>query len=562
MSKITDESDSSHARDMVAEDEYPNPLRLTFIVASLVLSIFLASLDTTIITTAIPSITASFHSLQDVGWYGSAISFPIAATQSVWGKAYKYFPVKLVFVASILIFEIGSLICALSPNSPTFIAGRAIAGTGCAGTFAGCYILISLSSPPRLRPAFTSALTASFAVASVVGPLLGGAFTDTKGVGWRWCFYINLPLGFLSAVAITLSFRTPKAAAPIPATTREKILQLDIPGTVLISAAIVSFTLALRWAGVEKSWAGVEKSWADPDVISLLVATAVFFILFGVDQWIQRERALILPSILRNRVLVVGAVFEFFIAGCFNLALFYLPVYFQAILGASATSSGIRLIPCILSLTITQILIGGFITVTGIHNPFLITGPAIAAIGSGLFMLLDEQSTRGQWIGFQIVLGVGVGLCLSIPLLLSQVAVSTRDVSTATPFIIFAQSMSSAFLLPTSQAVFQNESLKAVRHLVPDINPYLVLSAGANSAAISTFSNSSRASILKSYTTALQSTFAVGIPFAGVALFVSFFMPWFRYQDLSGNHDVHRAVLTSEKVDGTEIGDTEEGNIR
>ncbi|KAL9620402.1 MAG: hypothetical protein Q9160_005102 [Pyrenula sp. 1 TL-2023] len=300
----------------VEEDEYPGGLRLTAIVAALVLSIFLASLDTTIITTAIPSITKDFHSLEDVGWYGSAI------------------------------------------------------------------------------------------------------------------FYINLPFGGVAALAMLFAFRAPKAASPTPVTTKEKLLQMDIPGAILICATIVCFTLALRWAGVEKSW-------KSSDVLGTLVATPVFLVLFGIDQWIQGERALIMPSFLKNRVLLVGAIFEFFIAGCFNLALFYLPIYFQAVRGIAAISSGVRLIPVILGLTITQIAVGGIVTVTGIHNPFLILGPIIAAIGSGLFMLLDEKSNVGRWIGFQIILGVGVGFCLTIPLMLSQVVVKTKDVSIATPLIIY-----------------------------------------------------------------------------------------------------------------------------
>ncbi|KAI1177387.1 putative gliotoxin efflux pump [Nemania sp. FL0916] len=524
--------------DTIGEDEYPSGLRLTAILVALVLSIFLASLDTTIITTAIPSITNEFHSLDDIGWYGSAMFFPLAALQSVWGKAYKYFPVKIVFLIGIFIFEVGSLICALAPNSDAFIAGRAVTGVGCAGVFGGCFIIISLSSRPRIRPAMTSSLSATFAVASVVGPLIGGAFT--QNITWRWCFYINLPFGAVAALAIIIGFHAPKAAAPAPATLKEKLLQMDLPGAVFISATIISFTLALQWGGVEKPW-------SSSDVVGLVVATPLFLILFSVDQWLQKDRALIVPAFLKNRVLLVGALFEFFIAGCFNLALFYLPIYFQAERGVSAISSGVRLIPVILSLTITQIIIGVLITVTGIHNPFLILGPIIAAVGSGLFTLLDEQTSTSKWIGFQIVLGVGVGLCLTVPLLLSQVVVKTKDVSTATPFIIFSQSMGSAFLLPVAQSVFQNKLMQTLRRLVPDFDPRLILSAGASSEAIASFPRETQRDIIQSYSSALQSAFVIGVPFAGAALLISFLMPWFKYHDASKKPAVEAAPGSTEK---------------
>jgi MFS transporter, DHA2 family, glioxin efflux transporter len=257
------------------------------------------------------------------------------------------------------------------------------------------------------------------------------------------------------------------------------------------------------------------------------------------------------------------------IAGCLNLALFWLPIYFQAVRGVSAISSGVRLIPVILGLTITQIFVGGIITATGIHNLFLISGPATAAVGSGLLMLLDDQSSSGRWIGFQVILGVGVGFCLTIPLMLSQVVVRTKDVSTATRIIICtssarpalffllgfkmltlsqaSQSMGSAFLLPTTQVVFQNELVKALRKFVPDIDPRAVLSAGANSEAISSLPKASLGGIVQSYNSALRSTFAIGIPFAGMALLVSFFMPWFKYYDAAKKPTASTALRLSER---------------
>jgi hypothetical protein len=168
-----------------AEGEYPTAFRLTMIVVALALSMFLVALDMTIVATAIPRITDQFHSLDQVGWYGSAFFLTLASFQSTWGKAYKYFPLKFSFLISILVFEIGSLVCGVARDSTTLIVGRAIAGAGGAGIASGSYTIIAFSASPKQRPAFTGILGASYGIASVIGPLLGGVFTDK--LSWRWC---------------------------------------------------------------------------------------------------------------------------------------------------------------------------------------------------------------------------------------------------------------------------------------------------------------------------------------------------------------------------------------
>lgn len=171
----------------VEAQQYPRGVRLLLITIGLVLSIFLAALDSTIIATAIPSITTEFGSISNIAWYGSSYIITNAAFQSCWGKAYNYFPLKTTFLLSILVFEAGNIICALAPSSEVLIFGRIIAGSGGGGIMTGAFIIIALTAGPEFRAAYMGVLGATFGCASVVGPLLGGALTD--GPGWRFCFW-------------------------------------------------------------------------------------------------------------------------------------------------------------------------------------------------------------------------------------------------------------------------------------------------------------------------------------------------------------------------------------
>lgn len=377
--------------------------------------------------TAIPKITDRFNSLTDVAWYGSAYFITLGATQPAWGKVYKYFPLKLSYLASIFLFELGSLICATAPSSKALIVGRAIAGIGGSGISTGSYIIIAFSTEPKKRPLYTGIIGMAFGIASVTGPLLGGVLTSH--VSWQWCFYINLPIGGFSAVVITIFFHPLSTARAERSTFKEKLLQMDLVGILLAMGTILSFILALQYGGQTHPW-------GSGTVIGLLVGFIAIGVLFVIWEYLQDERAMIPRRLITQRVYLVEALCYPFILGPYYLVVYYLPIYFQSIDNASPVSSGVRNLPLIISFTIATIISGGIITFTGYATPIKIVGAAIAVIGSGLLYNLEIDTKTGEWIGYQIVGGFGWGLIAQIPIITVQATASPKDMATTTAIML------------------------------------------------------------------------------------------------------------------------------
>ncbi|KAK2603625.1 hypothetical protein QQS21_004206 [Conoideocrella luteorostrata] len=498
------------------ETEYLTGTRLWLMLTSLVFSIFLIALDMTIVATSLPAITNEFHGLKDAGWYGAIYLMTSGGFQSTWGKTYQYFPLKISFLIAIFVFLGGSLLCGAAPNSAAFIVGRTIAGIGAAGVSSGAYTICAYISEPSKRAAYTGILGAVFGVGSVLGPLLGGVFsTETS---WRWCFYINLPIGVLPLLATVFFFQAPEAARPRQAPLREKLLQLDPPGTAVLMGAILTYLVAVQHGGVDESWgSGL--------VVGLLEASVALFFVFGLVEYWQGERAMIIPRLFLQREIGVALFYTVFQGGALFSIVYYLPIYFQAVRGDSPVISGVHNLPFIIAAMTSALGAGIFISKTGLSTLVMVAGSAIATLGCGLCYLFGLDTSVGLWVGVQIVAGIGLGGAFQVPIIVGQSAVLASDLPAITAMMLCFQTIGGAIWVSATQSVFTNRMLVSLPSLAPGVGPTQVISAGAGQLR-SVFGSDQLPGVVAAYLEGIKASYALACAVVGASLFIAVFLPW------------------------------------
>ncbi|WAO92067.1 MFS domain-containing protein [Fusarium falciforme] len=471
MSKLSAVPKPQAAQSLPAPS-YPTGFAFGMTLFALFISLFCVALDSTIIATAIPRITDQFHALQDVGWYGSSYLLTKCAFQLPFGKCFRFFSLKWTFLAALFIFEIGSVLCAAAQSSEMLIVGRTIAGIGCAGISSGGLIIIANITPMEKRATYQSLYGGIFGIASVVGPLVGGAFTDK--VSWRWCFYINLPLGAVSAAFIVFSLRLPSKPNPLKEQGILGLLwNLDPIGFVLFVPSIICLLFTLQWGGTTYAWDSGQ-------IIALFVVFGVTLVAFVCSQIWLGEAGTVPPRIAKQRTIFASSLFTFCLAGTFFLLSYFIPIYFQAVKGATALKSGIDTIPLILP-NVIGILFAGFGTSKiGYYVPFIYLAVIIAPIGAGLLTTLGPNTSAGKWIGYQILFGFGSGCGFQLPQVAAQIVLPPRDIPMGISVSMLFQGLGGAVLISAANNVLNEKLLRYINDLeISGVNGMDVINAGA-----------------------------------------------------------------------------------
>ncbi|KAI4644463.1 hypothetical protein J4E93_006366 [Alternaria ventricosa] len=497
--------------------QYPRGIRLALITVGLALSIFLAALDSTIIATAIPSITTQFRSISSLAWYGSSYAITNTAFQSAWGKAYQYFSLKATFMSAIAVFEIGNVICATAPTSEVLIFGRIVSGMGGGGVMTGAFIIVAMTAGPQYRAAYMGVFGVTFGSASVVGPLLGGVLTD--GPGWRYCFWISLPIGFAAALTMFLCFHDPGKPKDVPL--REKLLNLDLNGAILLSGCFSCFILATHWIGIMPP--------TSARIIGSFIGFVGLFICFAINERYMGSCAMVQARVFKNKLVFANLLYASFIAGAFFPLMYTLPIQFQAVNNNTASQSGVRLIPLVMGVSLFTMISNGTLTFWRHYKPFFLVGAILAVAGNIKIHSLDASTPTRDWVGFELLTATGVGLALQIPMIANQALVSADDLAAVTSMSLFMENTGTVFSVASSEAAFTNGLLSSLARNLPQLDAKEIMDAGATQIR-GLFSGNELDQVLKGLNGPRPSTilFAVGV-FAQVALLACIFWTYTSY---------------------------------
>ncbi|CAO3571504.1 unnamed protein product [Mortierella alpina] len=479
---------------------------LMVVFIGLMLGIFLSSLDQTIVSVCTAKIANEFNSLSEIPWIGTSYLLTSTTFQPLYGRGSDIFGRKATFLFAITVFLIGSALCGAAQSMIWIIVARGIAGVGAGGIMSMVMIIITDLVSLRDRGRYQGIIGAVFGISSVIGPLLGGVFADQAS--WRWAFFINLPIGAITLAAVIKLLHLPHSKGSF----KEKMRRVDMLGSLALIVGLVLILLPLNWGGSTYEW-------SSPIIIALFCVGFAVILIFCVIEWKQAAEPIIPFRLFKNRTNTAVFLTSFFIGMGFFGIMYFMPLFFQIVRQESATASGLEMLPLIVGLLVTSISSGFMVSKWGQYRPFIWIGLALSTIGTGLLTLLNEQSSRGEFIGYLFINGCGLGFSMQTVMLAIQSSVATKDIAVATANATFFRTVGSVFGVAISGTVFNNVLKTNLMPLI-EINP-AVAKVLKDSYLAPTFGPEMEAKILHSYMLALRSSFTVCIPFMGLAFLFS-----------------------------------------
>ena len=359
-------------------------------------------------------------------------------------------------------FELGSLICALAKSSAMLVIGRAVAGMGSSGLVNGALTILSVAAHPSKRPTFLAIIMAMAGAGQLLGPLVGGALTEH--VSWRWCFWINLPIGGLTAVVILVIQFPPYKARKTTFTFRDIVKDFDLLGFTIFAPACIMLLLALQWGGITYPWSSAT-------VIGLICGSLGAFAAFGLWEYHHGEAAMIPFSLVRRRVVYSSLITSMCQFGGLIMQANYLPLWFQTVKGDSPTMSAVDTLPTFLTQILFAVGSGALTPKIGYLLPLGLFGNTFASIAAGLLTTLQPSTSVGKWVGYQILGGMGRGVSTQQPIQAVQSVVTKDMIPIATATLMWSQTFGGAILLGLGQTAFLNFLRDALKSYAPQLNP-------------------------------------------------------------------------------------------